>query len=63
MRTSENESPQRVRDVVDSIFDRRLKEAFEQIVRELDELDARFAPSQIHRALVEALIRAKVGGQ
>lgn len=62
MRTSEHESPQRVRDVVDVIFDRRLTEALSLIRSDIDELDAHFSPSQINEALLLALFRAKVGG-
>lgn len=62
MRTSEHESPQRVRDVVDDIFQRRLTEALAKIRGDIEELDAHFSPNQINEALVLALARAKIGG-
>lgn len=63
MRTSEAESPRRVCEIVEGIFDKRLKEALDQISRDLIDLDDRYAPSQVYGALIEALMRAKAGGR
>lgn len=62
MRTSEHESPQRVRDVIEDIFERRLAEALRQVRADLDDLDPHYSPSQINLGLVIALLRAKLAG-
>lgn len=61
MRTSEHESPQRVRDAVDGIFERHLEEARRAIRADLVALDEHYSPSQIQEALILALILAKAG--
>lgn len=62
MRTSEHESPLRVREVVDDIFDRRLAEALELIRADLEKLDAHYSPGQINHGLVLALLQVKAAG-